>query len=63
MKIRQVFAKNAVQHDGTPRAEHVFVVTDDGQLYERFSTDAPGEWTAVPGPNNPPQRRRRKARK
>jgi hypothetical protein len=50
MKIRQLFAKDALRYHGAPKAEHLFAVDDQGRVWERFSDDEPGVWSEVPGP-------------
>jgi hypothetical protein len=51
MKARQVFAKNSVDgRRSLEPSEHLFVITDDGRLFERFSDDEPGHWSEVPLP-------------
>ena len=62
MKVRFVFAKNALRHDGAPRAEHLFVVTDRGRLLDRFSDDEPGKWSEVPLPKTHAKRQRKQPR-
>lgn len=49
MKARAVFVKDALRTDGAPKAEHIFVVTDDGRVFEAFS-DEPGHWLEIPLP-------------
>jgi hypothetical protein len=56
MKARQVFAKNAIDgRRSLEPSEHLFVITDDGRLFERFSDDEPGHWSEVPLPKSDEQ--------
>ena len=50
MKAIQVFAKDCARPDGRPPCEHLLLVTDTGQLFERFSDDLPGVWAEIPLP-------------
>jgi len=53
MKARQVFAKNAIDgRRSLEPSEHLFVITDDGRLFERFSDDEPGAWSEIPLPKS-----------
>ena len=63
MKIRQLVAKDALRVDGAPRAEHLLALDAAGRIWERFSDMPEGEWSIVPGPSKPQQRRSRKQRK
>lgn len=56
MKARQVFAKNSVDgRRSLEPSEHLFLITDDGRLFERFSDDEPGVWSEIPLPNSDEQ--------
>jgi len=62
MKARQVFAKNAIDgRRSLEPSEHLFVITDDGRLFERFSDDEPGKWTEIPLPAAQAKRSRKLA--
>lgn len=49
-RIVQLVAKDALRHDGAPKAEKLIALTDDGEIFERFSDEDPGTWHTVQGP-------------
>jgi hypothetical protein len=48
-RVIQLFAKDALR----PSCEHLFVVLEDGRVFERFSDQEPGEWSEIPLPTTP----------
>lgn len=62
-RIVQLVAKDALRHDGAPKAEHLLALDSTGRVFERFSDEDPGKWSEVPMPAKRTRPRRRNTRK